>query len=42
MTQWFKVIIHNCVIHPLLPFLPRCIAGRLHNWNANWTFKNHP
>lgn len=41
MNQWFKELIHNCIVHPLLPFLPKEKANALHDWNANWTFKNN-
>ena len=38
MTQWLKELLHNCVIHPILPFLPRRWAIALHRWNGEWTF----
>jgi hypothetical protein len=31
-------IVHNCLIHPLLPFLPARVARKLHEAHANWAF----
>ena len=43
--KWIHEFIHsseatllNCVIHPLLPFLPRDIAIKLHRWHARYAF----
>ena len=36
--KWIHELIHNCVIHPLLPFLPRDIAIKLHKWHAHYAF----
>jgi len=38
MKQWLKDFVHNCVIHPLLPFLPISIGNNLHDKNATWAF----
>lgn len=38
MIQWLKELVHNCMIHPLLPFLPKRWAERLHNWHGDWTY----
>ncbi|MFA6198973.1 MAG: hypothetical protein WC679_01040 [Bacteroidales bacterium] len=38
MKQWIKDFIHNCVIHPLLPFLPIKDGNKLHDENAVWAF----
>ena len=38
MKQWIKDFIHNCVIHPLMPFMPVAIANKMHDANANWAF----
>ena len=40
MLQWFKDFIHNCIIHPMMPFLPVRIANELHDRNAGWAFKD--
>ena len=29
---------HNCVVHPAMPFLPVKVANWLHDKNANWAF----
>ena len=38
MKQWFKDFVHNCIVHPVMPFLPTKTANRLHDKNANWAF----
>lgn len=38
MKQWTKEFVHNCIVHPMLPFLPKKWAIKLHNVNADWTF----
>lgn len=38
MKQWLKEAVHNCIIHPLLPFLPEKIGDKLHRKNALWTY----
>ena len=36
---WFKSATHNCIIHPIIMFLPDSIGGRLHDRNATWVWK---
>ena len=38
MKQWLKNFVHNCVVHPAMPFLPVRVANLLHDKNANWAF----
>ena len=38
MKQWLKDFVHNCVVHPAMPFLPVKLANWLHDKNANWAF----
>lgn len=38
MKQWLKSFVHNCVVHPAMPFLPVKLANWLHDKNANWAF----
>lgn len=38
MKQWLKDFVHNCVVHPAMPFLPVKVANWLHDKNANWAF----
>ena len=38
MKQWLKSFVHNCVVHPAMPFLPVRVANWLHDKNANWAF----
>lgn len=38
MNQWVKDFVHNCIVHLMLPFLPRKFGDRLHDRNAAWAF----
>jgi len=38
MKQWIKDFVHNCIIHPIMPFIPRKWGDELHDRNANWAF----
>ena len=38
MKQWLKDFTHNCIVHPMMMFLPRKWAQELHDKNANWAF----
>jgi len=38
MKQWLRDFVHNCIVHPLLPFLPRQFGNDLHRKNAAWAF----
>jgi len=38
MKRWLKDFVHNCVVHPAMPFLPVRVANWLHDKNANWAF----
>lgn len=35
---WLKTFVHNCIVHPMLPFLPENFACLLHDRNANWAY----
>lgn len=39
LTQWLKYVVHNCIVHPILPFVSKHTANTLHNKNADWAFK---
>ena len=36
MKSWLASIFHNCVAHPLLPFLPAPWGEWLHDITAEW------
>jgi hypothetical protein len=38
LINWLKLVVHNCFIHPMLPFLPKPVEDALHDWSAEWTF----
>lgn len=38
LRAWLRGFVHNCVIHPILPFLPVPIADWVHDRNADWAF----
>ena len=39
LRQWGREFVHNCLIHPLLPFLPRRVGDALHERNGKWAFR---
>lgn len=38
MKQWLKEVVHNCICHPLLPFIPRKLAYDWYRINGKWAF----
>ena len=47
VKKWFWYFFHNCLCHPLLPFLPKKLGNRLHDWSAEFiwpsaSLKNTP
>jgi len=36
--SWSRDFVHNCLVHPLMPFMPVKVANRFHDWNARWAF----
>lgn len=43
MKQWLKDFTHNAIVHPLMMFLPKDLAHKLHDRNADWCWgkENH-
>ena len=43
MKQWLKDFTHNCIVHPLMMFIPKKWANELHDRNADWCWgkENH-
>ena len=29
-------VLHNCIVHPLLPFLPKRLGDRMHDWSIKY------
>jgi len=40
--DFIRSVIHNVIVHPILPFLPRKIAKRIHEINAAWAYPEGP
>ena len=40
ITNWIKDFVHNCIIHPVMPFLPVRMANDVPDWHANWAFRD--
>lgn len=38
MNKWLKEFVHNYLVHPVLPFMPKEMAKKLHQQHGNWTF----
>lgn len=36
--RWFRDLVHNCLVHPLMSFLPSRWANDLHDRNGRWAF----
>jgi hypothetical protein len=36
MKGWLGSVLHNCICHPLMPFLPRAWGDKLHDWSAQY------
>jgi len=36
--SFIKSVVHNCCVHPLLPWLPRKLAKAIHERNALWAY----
>ena len=38
--EWMGNVLHNCVAHPLLPFLPSKLGDAIHEWTFNLWVSN--
>lgn len=38
MKMWLKSFVHNCIVHPIMQFLPLDMACSFHDKNATWAF----
>lgn len=38
ILEWVRDAVHNCLVHPLLPFLPARVGDRLHEASARWAY----
>jgi len=38
VKNWLKAFTHNCIVHPLMMFVPRSFGDKMHDRNANWAF----
>ena len=38
MKLWLKSFTHNCIVHPLMMFMPKKWAHEMHDRNADWAF----
>lgn len=38
MKNWLKCFVHNCIVHPLMMFMPKKWAHEMHDRNADWAF----
>ena len=42
MKQWLKDFTHNCIVHPIMMFIPKKLACEIHDRNADWCWgKDH-
>lgn len=41
MKSWLGSVLHNCIAHPMMPFLPRKWGDAFHDWTLlYWPFPN--
>jgi len=40
--DFIRSVIHNVLVHPVLPFLPRKLAKKIHEANALWAYPEGP
>ena len=38
MKQWLKDFTHHCIVHPVMVFIPKPLAHKLHDANADWVW----
>lgn len=36
VKDWLGSVLHNCIAHPLMPFLPERWGTRFHDWTAQY------
>lgn len=36
MRYWLGSVLHNCIAHPLIPFLPASWGDRFHDWTVQF------
>lgn len=36
--SWWRDFVHNCIVHPILPFIPRKVGDALHERNGHWAY----
>lgn len=42
LWDFIRSVIHNCVVHFFLPFMPRRWAKWVHEKNAKWAYPKGP
>ena len=38
LNRWLWSVVHNCLIHPVMPFLPFAWVDRAHDWTGERAF----
>ena len=38
MVNWLKDFLHNAIVHPLMMFLPKDLANKMHDRNATYCY----
>ena len=41
IRQWLLSVLHNCIVHPLMPFVPSRIGNTMHDVTATWAFPDY-
>lgn len=37
-NRYFRDVVHNCIVHPLMCFMPARLGTRMHDLNARWAY----
>lgn len=38
IKSWLKDFMHNCIVHPIMPFIPVDLANQIHDIHGTWAF----
>jgi hypothetical protein len=42
MRAWLWSVVHNCMIHPLMPFVSSSTLEKAHDWTARKAYPHSP
>ena len=36
LKYWLGSVLHNCIAHPLMPFIPKTLGDQFHDWTIKY------